>query len=401
MASSCILHQNEDSTIIVMDIPRSIELAQGSLDPKQRLISSKPLEIPYPLVEPKTAKARAKLAEPSLDDLLLQRHLQLALDYLNGTYQGLWCFPRVTNQEEGLDIGGPKSKRKRRPSQSQNDAAAQPETERKALNTEPNLPSPDIGLGPPILYQNLPCETTWANISSDQQLTRIPPCSTALLGDIQSTRDIFLQHAPKFNIIILDPPWPNRSARRSKHYSISYGASEIRGLLSAIPVREKLANEGLVVMWITNKSLFREIVLGEGGLFEEWNVELVEEWVWLKVTENGEPICALDSVWRKPYEILLVGRHRSSAAFENGRLVGEEEEAPERVKRRVILGVPDLHSRKPNLKGLVQKLMSLGKEKDGKYEALEIFARNLTTGWWSWGDEACKFQAEDHWTSSI
>jgi N6-adenosine-specific RNA methylase IME4 len=120
------------------------------------------------------------------------------------------------------------------------------------------------------------------------------------------------------------------------------------------------------------------MVLGEGGLFEGWGVHLVEEWIWLKVTSAGEPISELGSMWRKPYEILLVGRR---GAFPDGD-----------VKRRVLVGVPDLHSRKPNLKSIFEQVM-----KKEKYEALEIFARNLTSGWWAWGNEVLKFQSDECW----
>jgi N6-adenosine-specific RNA methylase IME4 len=141
----------------------------------------------------------------------------------------------------------------------------------------------------------------------------------------------------------------------------------------------------LVAVWVTNKVAFRDLLLGEGGLFEQWGVQLVEEWVWLKVTSDGEPICALDSTWRKPYEILLIGRKP-----------GKEREAEKggEVKRRVILAVPDLHSRKPNLKSIFEQVMG---RVEGDYEALEVFARNLTAGWWCWGNEVLKFQMSEHW----
>lgn len=31
------------------------------------------------------------------------------------------------------------------------------------------------------------------------------------------------------------------------------------------------------------------------------------------------------------------------------------------------------------------------------YRACEIFGRNLTEGWFTWGDEALKFNWEGHW----
>lgn len=306
----------------------------------------------------------------------------------------------MSKEEEGK-LSGSSMKRKRKGLLPGEDAAVvHPKTEVKASDSEPLYLSPGFDLLHPALHQNSSHKTIYTEIGLDHQAARLrlPPHSTVIHGDIVSTRDTFLQYAPKYNLIILDPPWPNRSARRSKHYSISYGVSEIRDLLSNISVKEKLAVDGLVAVWVTNKAAFRDMVLGEGGLFKEWDVGLKEEWVWLKVTEKGEPICALDSVWRKPYEILLVGRG-SPSSFGNGKPVDDRDErTTERGKRRVLLGVPDLHSRKPNLKKLMEELLGVGKGMDGKYEALEIFARNLTAGWWAWGDEACKFQAGGHWT---
>lgn len=33
----------------------------------------------------------------------------------------------------------------------------------------------------------------------------------------------------------------------------------------------------------------------------------------------------------------------------------------------------------------------------GAYRACEIFGRDLTEGWFTWGDEALKFNWEGHW----
>lgn len=134
---------------------------------------------------------------------------------------------------------------------------------------------------------------------------------------------------------------------------------------------------------------------GDRGLFAHWGVQLAEEWVWVKTTVKGELVFDLEGGWRRPWEVLLVGRQHSEGS-------GQGE-----VKRRIIAGVPDLHSRKPNLKGLFEKLffkeeLRNGEDKVGEktYEALEIFARNLTAGWWSWGDEVLKFQGKECWVDT-
>ncbi|KAH8585549.1 MT-A70-domain-containing protein [Bisporella sp. PMI_857] len=310
---SSILFQNDLQTITVLDLPQSIEIAQG-VPSTRKLVSLEPLEQPYPSTEPISEKSRAKLPQRSLHDLLLQKHLELALKEARNGFQGRKCSQKIT----------------------------------------------------------LPIT----------QLTAfIPPFSVCLQGTLAQTVRKLEASAPVFNLMIMDPPWPNRSARRKSSYVLSESYAEVRNLLLSIPICTHLHEDGLVGIWVTNKPAFREVILGENGLFKEWGIQLIEEWVWLKVTLDGRPIYPLNGVWRKPYEILLLGRKGSHTRA---------------VERRVIIGVPDLHSRKPNLRSLLEAKMG---KKSGEYQAVEIFARNLTAGWWSWGDEALKFQTEEHWFS--
>jgi N6-adenosine-specific RNA methylase IME4 len=364
--SSSILYRNSDSTVLLIDIPRSIEIAQG-VSPSRKIISSKPLEHPYPSVEPKSFKARAKLGEASLEDLLLQKHLQLALEEVKAGHEGKWCLSRVTGDSEILKA---RKKRKRR-EENTDGSVLFPEGNEECLGS--------LEQGP--LHHNPHSTFITTTLSPSNSRIHFPPNSTALLGEISTALPLFTTSAPKFPIIVLDPPWPNRSARRKKSYNISYNTLSVTSLLSSLPLQNHLEDSGCIAIWITNKDIFRQMVLEKGGLFELWGVELVEEWIWLKVTGEGEVICQLDGVWRRPWEVVLVGQRRRGGG----------------VKRRVLVGVPDLHSRKPNLKELFADeglgLGLLGEEKAG----LEIFARNLTSGWWGWGDEALKFQGGDAW----
>jgi N6-adenosine-specific RNA methylase IME4 len=107
----------------------------------------------------------------------------------------------------------------------------------------------------------------------------------------------------------------------------------------------------------------------------------------VKTTISGEPVTSLDGLWRKPYEILLLGRAPGSR-LEAVRNLEEEE-----VVQRVIFGVPDLHSRKPCLKEIIEGLSII--EKRGM--VLEVFARCCIAGWWSWGNEVLKFAWDGYW----
>lgn len=92
----------------------------------------------------------------------------------------------------------------------------------------------------------------------------------------------------------------------------------------------------------------------------------------------------VDDLWRKPYEILIIGEK-----------IGQNQRRD--PIRRVIAGVPDFHSRKPNLKEIFERLF-FGGCAEHPYDALEVFARNLTAGWWACGDEVLKFNAQEWWT---
>jgi N6-adenosine-specific RNA methylase IME4 len=182
-----------------------------------------------------------------------------------------------------------------------------------------------------------------------------------------------------FDLILLDPPWENRSAKRHA----AYETHSVQNLVEEMDLANYLQPGGLVGIWVTNKSAHHELVLGSGGIFQSLNVSLIEEWIWIKTTSNGEPVTQLDGIWRKPYEVLLLGRAPESRL--------QIVQPAEKVSRRVIAGVPDFHSRKPCLKTLIEPF--LPKE----YQALEVFARYLVQGWTSWGNEVLKYNYEGYY----
>lgn len=340
--SQSILFCNEDRSVILIDGPKSIEDAQflkpaeaSRCGRRRRLISSKPPEEPFKTPEPKqcstTPSAAAALAELSAASAV-----EDALRVLNDLYSGPWCLPRVHAVQKTSMEGHEKDKK------------------RKAEE----LDAPE----------DVPNDPEIAEESVDFQ------------GTISSERSRFLKEAPMFDLILMDPPWPNRSVRRKRgSYSTANDLDEIRSTLSLIPIASNLAPEGLVAVWITNKASVLELLTSPRGMFAEWGLELVDEWTWLKVTTAGEPVVDVNSAWRKPWERLLIAKRRGAGM----------PKLPSR--RRVIVSVPDLHSRKPNLRSVFEDVLPLG------YRGLEIFARNLTAGWWSWGDEVLKFQQPEHW----
>ncbi|KAL3497036.1 MT-A70-domain-containing protein [Aspergillus germanicus] len=223
----------------------------------------------------------------------------------------------------------------------------------------------------------------------------------------------------KFNFILIDPPWSNRSVRRSGHYQTqSYSHFELltewvcdvlrvhafsASSLLTIDGGEKEGASGkevssrsdtcIAAIWITNSAKARRTAYDS---LTRAGFTITEEWVWIKTTVYGEPITPVEGLWRKPYEVLVVGVKK-----ENEEKQGEED-STRGIRRRVIAGVPDVHSRKPNLREVFEKIFfssSTTSPSAGgiRYEALEIFARNLTAGWWACGDEVLKFNDGEWW----
>ena len=267
MASS-ILYQDPDASITLLDIPRSIELAQGDIS--RKITSSKALEVPFPSVEPKSAKAKANLGEVSIQDVLLSRYVQIALDSIKENYDGDWCLPRITEKHENIEAGGRKRRKVFGIYRQGVDAC-----EHDRVPTLKGFRPKSIATEKPQFFQNLTSSATYTTPKPGQLSSCLPPNSSAIEGDITGSLDIFHTTAPKFDLIIMDPPWPNRSARRKQSYGISYSTQDIRDLLSSIPIHDHLEKKGIVAVWVTNKPAFRDLLLEHGGLFDEWGVEMV------------------------------------------------------------------------------------------------------------------------------
>ncbi|KAI1423096.1 MT-A70-domain-containing protein [Xylaria sp. FL1777] len=347
---SSVLFKSPDGAAVIIDIPRSLEEAQvlPGRDIARRIVSARPRETPWGVPEPK--KDTAKYVSPSaaVAELMTLESVKAALQATKAGYNGPWCLPRAIRKQAiepkpvGADVGADAAqsqKRKYKPSQ-------------------------------------LPLEEGKETTSMGPY---VPEKSCYLSGTVESEREAFLQDAPQFDLVVLDPPWPSRSVKRkSNSYATVYSTEQARELLAQIPVASHLKRDGLVAIWVTNKAAITDLLVAPGGILAQWGLELVGEWTWLKITSAGEPILDIESAWRKPWERLMIARK-----------IGSLVTLP--TNRRVILGVPDVHSRKPNLRRLFEDVFS----KD--YIGLEVFARNLTAGWWSWGNEVLFFQQRHHW----
>ncbi|KAK2594254.1 hypothetical protein QQS21_008033 [Conoideocrella luteorostrata] len=325
---SFVIYQSADKTVILLDIPRSLEYSQvlpGHL-PQRRIYSDTPPSEPFPTPDPKRSPRHGAAAHnwqaqspaAQISDLMTAASVESALQSLHDNYSGPFHLPRLSSPAT--------------PSNSE---------------TAAYLPVPE---------------------------------TTNLHGSIDGQRQTFSDTAPAFKLIVLDPPWPNRSAkRRTDKYATVTNLAEMRDLLTSIPVSAHLDSSGLVAIWITNKATIPDFLTSPTGVFASWGVELAAEWTWFKITALGEPIFDVNSTWRKPWEKILIAKRVGTST-------------PTNLKSKVIIAAPDAHSRKPNLRGLFEDVFG-----ESNYLGLEIFARNLTAGWWCWGDQVLKFQDQQYW----
>lgn len=444
--SPAILYQNADRTITLIDVPSSIAEAQGRSD---LLLSTQPLDSPIPLAgEPKNQKNRDKFAAGfHLHTIMLYSEyktlVELALQEIRAHHSGKWCKPRRVKAEGPEDDEGametdddPEQELQARlrewaqPVENEgDDYASNFQAMMASLGTTDVLDATadnqwrvSYGLAPDITkkdHQSAPdserVEEPWVpsfhnpekraldlsifkNATGfDQQSGpayhfTVPPKASFFLGDLSqsdvlrtSFRELAHEHnlPRRFNLMVMDPPWPNRSAKRHRAYDQSGGMPYIKRVLLNMDIDGYLEPNALVGVWVTNKENLRSHVLDPGGLFEAWNVALIEEWIWIKTTTDGEPEFNIDSVTRKPYEILLLGR-----VAPNTWTISEHVPIP---KRRVIAAVPDVHSRKPCLKALLEEYLP------DDYSALELFSRYLVSGWTSWGNEVLKYNSDQYW----
>ena len=428
--TSSFLWQSEDRQITLIDIPRSISSAQGTQDqPCHDLLSSTKAQTePYQTNEPKSAQARSKLVSNTVDVELHKVYAESLSDALirvRKAHGGPWCLPRPfletstrANLKRKLDARDADAlassskattatfQRTRHEDDIQDDFLQR--LSKQAFSIVHGVES--TGDSHPYQYHQPANLNTRATFSvsepgnCDASYTfYIPPGSSFVLGPCSEARTLHtyiraqaqeLDVPKKFDLLLLDPPWPNRSVKRTHKtahstYSTAQSLEEIYELLMGMDLDVLMADSCLVAIWITNKPAVRDLVLGDNGLFDCWGVELIEEWIWLKTTVSGKPVTPIDSVWRKPYEVLLLGRKNKQYSVPS-------EETPEehpQIPKKVVISVPDLHSRKPCLKELLEHYVP----DRMNYRALEVFARHLVAGWWSWGDECIKFNGKQYW----
>lgn len=363
--------------VILLDIPGSIEDAQSLRINSHacRIKSTPPISQPYPSTEPKGHKLllalnaipAAQLHQQQCLESELVSALQACKARLGDTGEHAisWCLPRVL------------------PS-----APEEYDTSETAINTRLQHPFRHVPIVlSPLLDANrfgsvsAICHCAVTNPSSSQTILEIRKCqymipakAVFVLSSIQDGLWALQMAAQTFDLILMDPPWSNRSVRRSAAYRTHQDQHD-DPFMQTLPILEKhLKADGIVAVWVTNKHAVRTQVVDS---LRDLGLGLVTAWTWLKVTDQGEPVSDIQGVWRKPFETLLIFSRAAKV-----------------MQQHTVIAVPDVHSRKPSLKRLFAPYLP------ASYAALELFARSLTAGWWSTGDQVLKFQDVREWDST-
>uniref|UniRef100_A0A8C7B282 Methyltransferase 4, N6-adenosine n=1 Tax=Neovison vison TaxID=452646 RepID=A0A8C7B282_NEOVI len=190
----------------------------------------------------------------------------------------------------------------------------------------------------------------------------VPPKSSFLLSDISCMHPL-LNCRKTYDVIVIDPPWQNKSVKRSNSLCLwlNFRKHDLR-----------------VLGWL---SWLKPLPSAQVMISESWH----------RITNSGEFVFPLDSPHKKPYEGLILGRVQEKTAVP---LRNEDVKVLPIPDHKLIVSVPcTLHSHKPPLAEVLKDYV----KPDGEY--LELFARNLQPGWTSWGNEVLKFQHMDYFVA--
>ena len=93
-----------------------------------------------------------------------------------------------------------------------------------------------------------------------------PPQSSFTLMDISDLDRLGSEN--KYDIILMDPPWTNKHVKRIKNNASSYNMVE-NEVLEDMELGDIMAEDAVVVVWVTNKERHRESVR---RMFRRWGI---------------------------------------------------------------------------------------------------------------------------------
>ncbi|CAH0522470.1 unnamed protein product [Peronospora belbahrii] len=201
----------------------------------------------------------------------------------------------------------------------------------------------------------------------------LPAGSSFAQRDVRELRQISLE---KFKLIVMDPPWQNKSVLRGKQY----GMFDHTDLLAIDIPHIADVDECVLAVWVTNRPRYMTYLRDQVLPF--WGFTFHACWYWLKLSKNGELVTPLDLTHRLPVETLVVAYRAKDHKHEQllRQRLGEQ--------MRVVFSIPLRHSWKPPPECFISNdIISTSDKK------VELFARELRPYWTSVGNEQVfKFQ---------
>lgn len=173
-----------------------------------------------------------------------------------------------------------------------------------------------------------------------------------------------------FGIVYADPPWNYRDTGirggTKKHYS-TMTLETLCGEF-AHSVRQIVADDALLFMWGTYPLLPEMFLVARAWGFEYKTLAFQ----WVKRYANGKPFIGCGHWTRSNTEgCFLFTRGKPPRRVDSG-------------VSQVIESVPERHSAKPReARDRIDRLMGFGPG----LRRIELFARSVTSGWTSWGNE--------------
>ncbi|KAE9221594.1 hypothetical protein PF004_g13017 [Phytophthora fragariae] len=192
----------------------------------------------------------------------------------------------------------------------------------------------------------------------------------------RDVREIHRLPLGRHKLIVMDPPWQNKSVSRAKRYDM-FDHTE---LLKIQVAQIADLDECILAVWVTNRPRYMAYLRDQA--LPAWGFTYHASWYWLKLSKNGELVTPLDSSHRLPVETLVVAYRAKDPEHEQRLLqrLGKQ--------TRIVLSIPLRHSWKPPPECFFdEKIIPASAKK------AELFARELRPSWTSIGNEVFKFQA--------
>ncbi len=177
----------------------------------------------------------------------------------------------------------------------------------------------------------------------------------------------------KYQIIYADCPWSfsskelqkyggKRFTSMDKHYPTQH-----KDWIKNLPVKNITADDCALFLWVTDAHLKEGI-----EVIEAWGFKYITRiFNWNKKTINGLPACTMGAWTIKDSEMVLFGTKGKMLQYKKDNCI-----------RQAVSAIrPPKHSQKPDeVRKRIEQLF-------GNLPRIELFAREKTGGWDSWGNE--------------